>query len=300
MPVVGYLSGGSRESDRLNDLVSFRQGLSEMGYVEGRNVAVEYRWADNDRDRRTELAADLVRRRVAVIFAASAGAALAAKGATTTIPIVFSAAADAVDARLVGDLGRPGGNLTGVNLMNVGLTGKLFEFLHELVPRAMRFGLLVNPTGPTPETITAEARAAATAIGRTLDVLAASTNGDLDKALANLVQKQVDALVVSPANLFVGRRVQIAASAVRYGVPTIFGNRNYVETGGLMSYGPSTVDLSRQVGIYVGRILKGEKPGNLPVQQSDRLEMVVNLKTAKALGLTIPETLLATADEVIE
>jgi putative ABC transport system substrate-binding protein len=300
LPVVGYLSGGSRESDRLNDLVSFRQGLSEMGYVEGRNVAVEYRWADNDRDRRTELAADLVRRRVAVIFAASAGAALAAKGATTTIPIVFSAAADAVDARLVDDLGRPGGNLTGINLMNVGLTGKLFEFLHELVPRAMRFGLLVNPTGPTPETITAEAQAAATAIGRTLDVLAASTNGDLDKALASLVQKQVDALVVSPANLFVGRRVQIAASAVRYGVPTIFGNRNYVETGGLMSYGPSTVDLSRQVGIYVGRILKGEKPADLPVLQPTKFDLVINMQIAKLLGIAVPPALLARADEVIE
>jgi putative ABC transport system substrate-binding protein len=300
MPVIGYLSSGSRESARLDDLVSFRQGLSEMGYVEGRSVAVEYRWADNNPTRLTELTTDLVRRRVAVISASSAGAALAAKAATTTIPIVFSAAADAIDAGLVTNLGRPNGNLTGVNMLSGGLTAKHFELLHELVPQAMRFGLLVNPNGPTRATITAEARAAAMAIGRPLEVLAAGTNGELDEALASLVQKQVDALVISPANLFTGRRVQIATSAVRYGVPTAFGNRNYAESGGLISYGPSTVDLWHQVGIYVGRILKGEKPADLPVLQPTKFVLVINTQTAGVLGIVVPPALLARADEVIE
>jgi putative ABC transport system substrate-binding protein len=300
LPVIGYLSLGSPESDRSGDLASIRQGLSEMGYVEGRNVAVEYRWADNDRERRRELAADLVRRRVAVILATTAGAALAAKAATTTIPIVFSANADAVDAGLVSNLGRPVGNLTGVNLMGVGLGAKRLELLHELVPQAMRFGLLVNPNGPTPETITAEARAAAAAIGRPLEILAASTNGELDKALASLLQKQVDALVVSPATLFQERRVQLTTFAVRYGVPTIFFNRSYVEIGGLMSYGASVADTWRQVGTYVGRILKGEKPADLPVLQPTKFDLVINMQTAKLLGIAVPPTLLARADGVIE
>jgi putative ABC transport system substrate-binding protein len=298
-PVIGYLSSGSPESER-DQLGSFRQGLSEMGYVEGRNVAVEYRGADNDRDRRAELTADLVRRRVAVIFASSAGAALAAKAATTAIPIVFVAAADAVEAGLVTNLGRPNGNLTGVNSMNVGLSAKRLELLHELVPQAMRFGLLVNPNAPTPETRTGEAQAAAAAIGRPLEVLAASTNGELDKALASLVQKQVDALVVSPATLFQLRRVQLTTFAVRYGVPTIFADRSYAQIGGLMSYGPSTADTWRLVGIYVGRILKGEKPADLPVLQPTKFELAINMQIAKLLGIAVPPTLLARADEVIE
>jgi putative ABC transport system substrate-binding protein len=299
VPVIGYLSFGLRESDQVN-LGLLRQVLSEMGYVEGRNVSVEYRWAENERDRRRELTADLVRRRVAVIVASSAGAALAAKAATTTIPIVFSANADVVDAGLVTNLSRPEGNLTGVNLMGVGLTAKQFELLHELAPRAMRFGVLVNPNSPTPETIIAEARAAAAAIGRPLEILAAGTNGELDQALASLVQRRIDALVVSQSTLFTGRRVQITTSAVRYEVPTMFGNRRFTEIGGLISYGPSQADSWRQVGIYTGRILKGEKPADLPVMQPTKFELVINAQTARLLGLAVPPTLLATADDVIE
>jgi putative ABC transport system substrate-binding protein len=299
LPVIGYLGVGSPEASAAS-LAAMRGGLSEAGYVEGRNVAIEYRWAHNDRDRLRELTADLVRRRVAVILAAEAASAQAAKAVTTTIPIVFWAAADAVESGLVTSLGRPGGNLTGINSMNVGLGAKRFELLHELVPQAMRFALLVDPSVTNSGTIVGEARSAGTAIGRSLKIIGAATNSELDKALAGLVEKQIDALVVGPSTLFPTRRVQLTTFTARYALPTIFPGRIFAEIGGLMSYSPSLDEPWRQAGIYVGRILKGEKPADLPVLQPTKFELVINVQTAKLLGLTVPPTMLTLADEVIE
>ena len=300
MPVIGFLFGGSPEASA-NFVAAFRKGLGEAGYVEGQNVAIEYLWTHNDNDRLPELAADLVRRRVAVIVTPNfVAAALAAKAATATIPIVFGGGFDPVQAGLVASLNQPGGNVTGISFMSVETGGKRLGLLHELLPGAARFAVLVNPTNPNAEPNITEARAAASVIGRQIEVLAASTNRDIDTAFASLVQTRADALLVSPEPLFTTRRVQLVTLAAHHAVPTIYYIREFAEIGGLMSYGPNIADQYRQAAAYVDRILKGAKPGNLPVQQADKYILVINLKTAKALGLTVPLPLLGLADEVIE
>jgi putative tryptophan/tyrosine transport system substrate-binding protein len=296
LPVIGYLNAGAAQPDELS---AFHKGLGEVGYIEGRNVAVEYRWADNEWGRLPELATDLVRRRVAVIAAMGVVSARAAKAATTRIPIVFLAGGDAIEAGLVAGLNRPGGNVTGINSMNsgLGLGGKRLGFLHELLPQATRFGLLAENSA---QSIIEETRTTAAAIGKPLEVFSAGTNREIEAAFAALVQKRIEGLMVSPSYLFNNRRGQVAMLAGRYTIPTIFPERRDAEIGGLMSYGPDWTDLNRKVGVYTANILKGAKPADLPVLQPTKFELVINLKTAKALGLTIPETLLATADEVIQ
>ena len=301
MPVVGFLRPGSPEPNA-HLVAAFRRGLGETGYVEGRNVAVEYRWAHNDDDRLPELAADLVRLRVAVIVTpGSTAAAAAAKSATTTIPIVFSAGGDPVQTGLVASLNRPGGNVTGVSSMSGELGAKRLGLLQELVPPAARFAVLVNPNNPLATAFVTDLRAAAAAIGRQIEVLTASTSHDIDTAFAMLVEKRrADALLVGLDPLFVSRRVQLATLAARHTVPAIYPFREDAEAGGLMSYGPSNTDLVRQAGIYTGRVLKGEKPADMPILRATKFDLVINLTTAKALGLEVPPTLLARADEVIE
>jgi putative ABC transport system substrate-binding protein len=299
MPVIGYLFPGSPEPSAYV-MAAFRKGLGEAGYVEGRNVAIEYRWAHDDYGRLPELAAELVRRRVAVIATpGGTPATLAAKAATATIPIVFQFPGDPVQIGLVASLNRPGGNVTGVTSMNADLGPKLLGLLNELVPGAARFAALVNPTSPVDSTITG-VQAAAAAIGRPLEILAASTSREIDAAFASLVEKRVDALMVSTNPLFIERRVQLATLAARHVIPAIYGAREQAEAGGLMSCGTSLTDQYRQAGLYVGRILTGEKPADLPVLLATKFEFIVNLQTAKVLDLTVPPSLLATADEVIE
>ena len=302
MPVIGYLYMGSPETIA-NRLAAFLEGLSESGFVEGRNVMIEYRYAHNDINRLPELAADLVRRRVAVIAAlGSTPAALAAKAATTTIPVVFAAGGDPVQSGLVASLNQPEGNVTGLADMANELLPKLLGLLQELVPRATRFGVLVNPSAPRPlaESIIKDAQAAASVIGRQIEVLTASSNGEIDTAFASVALKRIDALVIAPDTLFTNRLSQLASLATNHRMPASYWSREYPEVGGLMSYGASVSDRDRRAGIYTGRILMGEKPANLPVMRPTKFELVINLKTAKALGLTLPETLLATADEVIQ
>jgi putative ABC transport system substrate-binding protein len=299
-PTIGFLGsespGGATERVR-----AFRQGLNEAGYVEGRDVAIEFRWAEDHNDRLPDLAADLVRRRVAVIFAAgSSAAALAAKAATATIPIVFQIGGDPVDVGLVASFNRPGGNATGILSMNSELMGKRLGLLHEFMPRAARLAMLVNPDDPTTASMTRSAEQAAAAIGLPIEILAVTTNRNIGAAFASLAQKQLDAVLVSPGPLFVDRRVQLVTLAVRHLVPTIYPYREMTEIGGLMSYGASLVDVWRQAGIYTGRILKGEKPSDLPVVQPTKFEFVINLQTARTLGIEVPPGLLARADEVIE
>ena len=299
MPVIGYLGAGLPEAFA-HLVAAFRKGLSETGYVEGRNVAIEYRWAHNENDRLPELAADLVRRRVAVIVTPlSTPAALAAKAATATIPIVVSGG-DPVQSGLVASLNQPGGNVTGINAMNAELMPKRLGLLHELLPGAVRFAVLVNPNNPFTASIVKDLQAAAVTIGRQIEALTAGTNREIDTAFASLAQKRADALLVSPDALFITRRVQLATAAMRYAVPAIYSFREDTEAGGLMSYGSNFTDIFRQVGIYTGRILKGEKPADLPVMQPTKFEFIINLQTARLLGITVPATLLATADEVIE
>jgi len=298
MPVIGFLINRVRENAP-NALAALRKGLSETGFVEGRNVTIEL-FADNANDRLPEVVADLVRRRVTVIAASGIAPALAAKSATATIPIVFRTGNDPVRSGLVASFNRPGGNVTGVNDIGIDLGPKRLGLLHELLPGASRFAALVDPTNQATESTVAEVTAAASAIGRSIDVVTASTNREIDTAFASLVQKRIDALWVSSDVLFFNRRLQLIALAAYHRLPAIFPNRAPVEVGGLMSYGTNILESFYQVGVYTGRILKGEKPADLPVQQPTKLELVINLKTAKALGLTIPETLLATADEVIQ
>jgi putative ABC transport system substrate-binding protein len=300
MPVVGFLHSGSPEA-RAKRVEAFRQGLSEMGYVEGQTVAIEFRWAQNENDRLPALAADLVHRKVAVIATPGNNAGVvAAIAVTTAIPIVFSMGADPVQTGLVASLNRPGGNVTGVSNMNVELGAKRLGLLHELLPGAVRFAVLVDPTNPNAEPLIADARAAAAAIGLQIEVLTASTNRDIDTAFASLVQRRVGALLVGPNPFFASRSVQLVTLATLHRVPTIYYAREFVEDGGLMSYGPSQTDAYRLVGIYTGRILKGEKPADLPVLQPTTFEFVINLQTARALGLEVPPTLIARADDVIE
>jgi putative ABC transport system substrate-binding protein len=300
MPVIGYLGSQSADDEYKNFTVPFLQGLKETGYVEGQNVAVEYRWAENQYDRLPALAADLVRRRVAVIVATGSPAALAAKAATPTIPIVFSTSRDPVAVGLVVSLSRPGGNLTGSTGLVGQMSPKRLQLLRELIPKAARFGVLADPAVSDTQSVIADLQAAARRLGRQLIVVNARTDSDLETAFATFSQQHVGAVLVGTSTFYNGRMEQLAALAARHAVPAIFSVREYALAGGLMSYGSSLGYGFHQAGIYTGRILKGDKPADLPVQQVTKIDLVINLKTAKALGLTIPETLLATADEVIQ
>jgi putative ABC transport system substrate-binding protein len=300
LPVIGFLVSGSAEG-YADSMAGIRQGLSASGYFEGRTVAIEYRFADEHFDRLPALAADLVRQRVAVIFATgSVLPALAAKAATTTIPIVFANGSDPVALGLVTSLNRPGGNATGVSLLGTELTSKRLELLREVVPKAAVIALLVNPSNPNAESAIANAQAAARAIGVKILVVNASSEPDLEAAFAKIVQQRADALIVAVDPLFNNRREELIKLAARHTVPTISYDTSFARSGGLIGYGAIGLDMLRQAGVYIGRILKGEKPADLPVVQPTKFELVVNLKTAKALGLTIPESFLLRADEVIE
>jgi putative ABC transport system substrate-binding protein len=301
MPVVGFLHPGFPEANA-GLLAAFRKGLAETGYAEGRNVTIEFRWAYGDNSRLPDLAADLVRRQVAVIVTPiGTVTALAAKAATSTIPIVFSAGTDPVKAGIVPSLRRPGGNITGVNYMAAEVGTKRLGLLHELVSGATRIALLVNPANPVPtDSVTKDAEAAARAIGRHIDVFNASTSREIETAFAALVQNRADALVVGPEPFFIDRRVQIVTLATRHVLPTVYFVREFVEIGGLISYGASELSRYREVGVYTGRVLKGEKPADMPVVQPTKFELVINLPTARAIGVVVPPSLLAQADEVIE
>jgi putative ABC transport system substrate-binding protein len=297
LPTIGFLFLGEPIPNRL---ATFRQGLSETGFVEGRDVAIEYSFANNQRDRLADLATDLVRRRVAVIATSSLEAALAAKAATATIPIVFRTGADPVQYGLVASLNKPGSNITGINDIGLDLGAKRLGLLHTLLPAASRFGFLVDPTLTNTESEIMDARAAALSIGASIEIVGASTNREIDEAFANLSQKGVNALMVGPEVLFSTRRMQIAHLATYHRLPAICHQRDFTEIGGLMSYGTNFADLYRLEGIYAGRILKGEKPADLPVMRPTKFELVINLQTARILGIDVPSGLLAIADEVIE
>jgi len=301
MPVIGYLD--SQSSGTFADLVlpAFRHGLKDTGYVEGENVAIEYRFAENQIDRLPELGADLVRRNVAVIATAGDDVALVAKAATTTIPIVFIASRDPVSLGLVASLARPGGNLTGINFFGGELAAKRLELLRELVPTAVRVAVLVNPASATiAETTLKDVQAAARTIGLQIQILNASTSREIDAAFATLVRERPDALLIGTDTFLSSRRVQLVNLATRHAIPAAFTQRDFAEIGGLMSYASNITDAWRQAGGYAGRILKGAKPADLPVVQSSKFELVINHQTARMLGITVPDKLLATADEVIE
>jgi len=299
-PMVGYLGFGAPEPD-VHRVAAFRKGLSEGGFVEGTAVSIQFLWARNDADRLPELAADLVRRRVSVIVTpGSTATTRAAMAATSTIPIVFQTAGDPVEDGLVASFNHPGGNVTGVSSQSIELAGKRVGLLRELVPKATRFALLMNPTVPLVERTRDAYRTAATVAGLQIEIVTAGTNREIDAAFATLEQMRPDALLVSTSNLFNNRRVQIATLATLHRLPTMYPWREAPETGGLMSYGASSTNEFRQVGLYAGRILKGEKPSDLPVMQPTKFEFIINLQTARALGIEVPPTLLAIADEVIE
>jgi putative ABC transport system substrate-binding protein len=300
MPVIGFLMPQSADDDYKNVTVPLLQALKESGYVEGLNVAFEYRWAENQYDRLPALAADLVRHRVAVIVANGSPAALAAKAATTTIPIVFSSGVDPVALGLVASLNRPGGNVTGGAALITKLMPKQLQLLRDLIPSAGVFGVLADPAAVDIQTIIAGLQAAARKLGLQLVIVNARTDSDLEMAFATLSQQRVGAVLVGPSILYGRHTEKLAALVVRHSLPAIFSLREYTLAGGLMSYGTSLRYMWHQAGIYTGRILKGEKPADMPVEQVSKIDLVINLKTAKALGLTIPETLLATADEVIQ
>jgi putative tryptophan/tyrosine transport system substrate-binding protein len=299
LPVIGYLSPQSADdSEFLTD--AFRQGLKETGYIDGQNVAVEYHWAENQYDRLPALAADVVRRGVAVIVAYGAAAALAAKAATTTTPIVFVTGTDPVAAGLVTSLNRPGANLTGNTILNAELAPKQLQLLRELIPNAAVYGVIVDPAARSTQSVISDLQAAARTLGLQLVVANVRTDGNLESAFATFSRQRVGAVLVGSNTLFDRRLKQLAALAARHALPTIYPHREYAQAGGLMSYGGGLGYEFHRAGIYTGRILKGEKPAELLVEQAAKIELVINLKTAKALGLTIPETLLATADEVIQ
>ena len=300
MPVIGVL-GATTAQGYAAQLAAFRRGLAEVGFVEGRDVAIEYRWAEDQYERLPELAADLVRRHVSVIATIGGNAAsVAAKAATRTIPVVFHGSVDPVEAGFVASLNRPGGNLTGVVTLNIDTGQKRLELMHELVPTASTIALLLNPTNTVAETQTKDLQAAARTLGLELHVLHATTEREFEPAFADLMRLRAGGLVIGTDGFLVSSSEQLAALTLRHAVPAIFQYRAFVEAGGLMSYGGSVTDSYRLSGIYSGRILKGEKPGDLPVQQATKVELILNLKTAKTLGLTVPLPLLGRADEVIE
>ena len=300
MPVVGLLTARAA-GDAPHLLAAFRQGLQDTGFVERQNVAIEYRFAGNQNELLPALAADLVNRQVTVIAALTTPAAFAAKAATTTIPVVFETGGDPVQLGLVASLNRPGANITGTTNIAAETGAKRVGLLHELLPRAARFAALVNPNNPLlAEASIKETQAAAVAIGRQLEILTASTDGEIDSAFTSIAQKRVESLLILPDNLFSTRRVQLVIQAARHGVPAIYYDRAHAEAGGLISYGANITDAYRQAGVYVGRVLKGEKPANMPVLQPTKFELVINMQTARAFGITVPPTLLAVADELIE
>ena len=299
VPVVGFLSSQSAATSAYL-VAALRQGLNQSGFIEGQNVAMEYRWADGRYDQLPALAAELVRRPVAVIVASAPPAALAARAATSTLPIVFSGGIDPVKLGLVAGLNRPGGNITGVSQFSTALEGKRLELLHELVPHAAVIAMLVNPTFAGTDAITDDMQSAARALGLKLNVLKASSEHDLEAAVASIGQLGAGALVVASDPFFFGRHDRVVTVVAHHAVPAIYQFREFAAAGGLMSYGTNLADAYRQVGVYTGRILKGEKPGDLPVVQPTKFELVINLKTGKTLGLDVPDKLLARADEVIE
>jgi putative ABC transport system substrate-binding protein len=300
MPVVGYLNAGSPDAAAGN-VVAFRKGLSEMGFVEGRNLTIEFRWAQNDRNRLAELAADLVRRRVAVIATPnSARGAMAAKVLTTTIPIILGTSADPVEIGLVASLNRPGGNVTGFIDMGAELVPKQLGLLNDLLPRATLFGVIISRGYIFRDRINNDAQSAAATIGKPVGTFLTDTDREVDAAFAEMMQQRISALLVTDDAVLASRLTQIVTLAARHALPTINASRTWATAGGLMSYGPFANDQARQVGIYVGRVLKGERPADLPVMRASRFEFVINLATARAIGVDIPPTLLALADEVIE
>ena len=300
MPVIGFLNAEFAQG-YARPLAAFLKGLKEGGYEDGRNVVIEYRWADGHNDRLPAMAADLVRRQVTVIAATTTPAALAAKAATATIPIVFESATDPVQFGLVDSLNRPGGNVTGVTQTNAEVAPKLLQLLHELLPTAHVLGLLLNPASPALSgNQKKEFLAAAQTLGIELHVLNASIDSELDAAFADLIQLRAGGLVISTDPFFTSRSEQLAAQATRYAIPTVYKGREFAAAGGLLSYGTDIADTFCLAGIYTGRILKGEKAADLPVQQAEKVELIINMKTAKALGITFPLTLLGRADEVIE
>jgi putative ABC transport system substrate-binding protein len=299
MPVIGFLGAGS-PGPFVQNVAAIHQGMSETGYIQGQNVAIEYRWAEGHYDRLPALAVHLVRRNVDVIVTSGPPSALAAKGATSAIPIVFVISGDPVAAGLVASFARPGGNLTGVSILTVELMPKRLELLSELVPRAKVIALLVNPNNPIADAIIRDVQEAARAKGLQLPIVKAGTESEIDAAFASLAQRHASALVVGADPFFYSRREQLVGLASRHAVPVIDQSREFAAAGGLMSYGTSLTDTWRHVGIYAGKILNGAKPADLPVEQPTKFELVVNLKTAKALGLTVPPSILARADEVIE
>jgi ABC-type uncharacterized transport system substrate-binding protein len=298
LPVIGFLFAGLPPDSVLS---AFRKGLSEAGFVEGRDLTIEHRWTE-EQNALPALSVELAQRKVAVIYAAGAAiAAVAAKAATRTIPIVFTIGDDPVQASLVDSLNRPGGNVTGISFINAQLTAKRIGLLHELLPAAERFAMLINPGDQRAAAkVTADAQAAVAAIGRHIEVFTATSNREIDLAFASLVQKRAEVLLIGPSSLFLARRGQLSTLAARHVLPAIHFSRAFVEVGGLMSYGSNIADATRQAAIYTGRILKGEKPADLPVQQATKFDLIINLTTANALGITVPPTLLARADEVIE
>jgi putative ABC transport system substrate-binding protein len=298
-PVIGFLNTGLSDASA-SRVAAFREGLRETGYTEGQGVAIEFRWAEGRYDRLPAMAADLVHRQVAVIAASATAAALAAKAATSSIPIIFSIGGDPVKFGLITSLARPGGNVTGVNFFTTALGQKRLGLLHELVPKAAVIGFLVNPSNPNAARDTEAAQAAAEQLGHKLVVVKASTATEIDRAFAALAQARVGGLVVNPDGFFTGRRVQIIMLAARHAIPAIDPSRDFAVVGGLISYASRIEDAYREMGIYTARVLKGTKPADLPILEPTKFELVINLKTAKALGLSIPQTLLATADEVIE
>jgi putative tryptophan/tyrosine transport system substrate-binding protein len=300
MPVVGFL-GSASPQPWVNYVAGFRAGLKEVGYVDGQNVTIEFRWAEGQYDRLPVLAAELVQRNVAVIFASGGPpSALAAKAASVTTPIVFMLASDPIKLGMVASLNHPGGNATGVGLFNVAVEPKKLEILHQLVPKVMKIGVLVNPRNPNAQTITTELQTAAGALGLQIHIVNAATPGEFGAAFTTLVQQQAGGLVVGSDPFFTNQREVLVALAAQHALPAIYEWREFTAAGGLVSYGTNISDAYRQAGIYTARILKGEKPADLPVAQPTKFELVINIKTAKALGITVPQTLAVAADEVIE